>query len=381
MNSFDTFSNLKTPIYICEEELLERNLQTLADIAKRANIKILLALKGYAYFPSFSLVQKYLSGACASGLNEARLAREEINKEVHTYSPAFKAEQIREIATLSNHLVFNSASQLQAFASSAKEANPSLSLGLRVNPEMSFASDELYNPCGAHSRFGVTKKHFDPSVLALIDGLHMHALCEQNSFALEKVLEVLVEHFGEYFAHIKWLNLGGGHWLTHEDYNREHFIKTMQKLHEQFPHLQIYVEPGEAVGWQCGVLVARVLDIVENEMQIAILDTSAEAHMPDVLAMPYRPMVRGSGAMSEKKHTYRLSGNTCLSGDIIGDYSFDKPLQIGDLVVFEDMMHYSIVKNTTFNGIDLPSIAMLGKNGDLEITKTFGYNDYKNRLG
>ena len=381
MNSFDTIPNLQTPIYICEEELLERNLQTLADIAERADIKVLLALKGYAYFPSFPFVQKYLSGACASGLNEAKLAREEIGKEVHTYSPAFKAEQIQEIAKLSNHLVFNSIAQLQAFASSAKEANPNLSLGLRVNPEMSFASDELYNPCGLHSRFGVTKKHFNPSVLPLIDGLHMHALCEQNSFALEKVLDELVIRFGEYFSQIKWLNLGGGHWLTHADYDKEHFIKTMRNLHDKFPHLQIYIEPGEAIGWQCGVLVSRVLDIVENEMQIAILDTSAEAHMPDVLAMPYRPMVRGSGIVAEKMHTYKLSGNTCLSGDIIGDYSFDKPLQIGDLVVFEDMMHYSIVKNTTFNGIDLPSIGMLYKNGELEITKTFGYDDYKNRLG
>ncbi len=373
-------NKVPTPCYVCEEELLEKNLKTLKRVMDEADVKILLALKGFAMWATFDLVAKYLKGACASGLHEAILAREELGLEVHTYSPAYKEEEIGEIARLSNHLVFNSFSQWERFKEKVFDVNPDISCGFRVNPERSTAPVELYNPCAPFSRFGVTRANFCADKLEGIEGLHFHALCEQNVDALESVLEAFIEKFGEFLPQMKWVNFGGGHHVTRADYDASRLIEVLRAFKTKYPHLTVYLEPGEAVGWQTGTLVARVLDTVHNGMDIAILDTSAEAHMPDTLAMPYRAAVRGAGEPGEKAHTYRFGGNTCLSGDIIGDYSFDTPLAIGDRVVFEDQCHYTFVKNTTFNGINLPSLAVLRANGKLDVVKSFGYEDYKERL-
>lgn len=380
MASID-FSQLPhTPCYICEEELLEKNLRLLDRVQRESGAKIILALKGFAMWSTFGMVAQYLQGCTASGLHEAKLAREKMNKEVHTYSPAFKDEEIEEIARISNDIVFNSPAQLRRFYDRVKKINPSISISLRVNPEYSSSPVDLYNPCGLYSRLGTTKANFDPEILPMLDGLNFHALCEQNVDALEGVLEAFEENFGEYIAQMKYVNFGGGHHITRSDYNVERLIDVIKAFKSRHNNITVYLEPGEAVGWQTGPLVASVLDIVHNGMDIAILDTSAEAHMPDTLAMPYRAMIRGSGEAGEKAYTYRLGGNTCLAGDIMGDYSFDEPLQIGDKIIFEDQIHYTFVKNTTFNGIKLPSLALWTKENKLQIVHEFGYEDYRNRL-
>jgi len=371
---------LKTPIYICEEQLLENNLKILDYVQKKSGAKIILALKGFAMWSTFDLVGKYLQGCTASGLHEALLAREKMDKEVHTYSPAFKEDEIEEIAKISNHIVFNSPSQFHRFALHVKKINPQISLSLRVNPEYSSSPVELYNPCGMYSRLGTTKANFDETILSELDGLNFHALCEQDVDALEAVIEAFEEKFGDYIDGMKYINFGGGHHITKKGYDVERLIKVIQDFKKRHNNIEIYLEPGEAVGWECGYLVSSVLDIVDNGMKIAILDTSAEAHMPDTLAMPYRARVRGAAKAGEKDYTYRLGGNTCLAGDIMGDYSFDKPLEIGDKIIFEDQIHYTFVKNTTFNGIKLPSIGILKKDGSLHVSHEFGYEDYKNRL-
>jgi carboxynorspermidine decarboxylase len=370
---------ISTPAWVLEEALLRQNIALLDEIQKRSGAKILLALKGYALWASFPIIREKLYGCCASGLHEAKLATEKFGKEVHTYAPAFKEEEITEIASLSHHLVFNSPAKFKRFADKAKTVNPSLSLGLRINPEYSESPVELYNPCGPYSRLGTTLENFDPDILDQCEGFHFHALCEQSAGALEKVLEVFEEKFGTYLAGLKWVNFGGGHHITKEGYDREKLISLIKYFKKKYG-IDIYLEPGEAVGWETGVLVATVLDIVHNGIDIAILDTSAEAHMPDTIIMPYRAEVRGAGKAGEKKHTCRLAGNTCLAGDIMGDYSFDHPLQIGDKVIFEDQMHYTMVKATTFNGIQLPSIAILRSDGTLDTVKEFCYEDFRDRL-
>jgi carboxynorspermidine decarboxylase len=371
---------MKTPYWLLEEELLENNLKTLASIKEQTGVKILLALKGYALWQSFDMVSQYLDGCCASGLHEAKLSNEKFGKELHTYSPAFKKEDIEEVATISHHLVFNSPTQFKRFASLAKGYNPKLSLGLRVNPEYSEAPVELYNPCGIYSRLGTTLVNFDETLLNELDGLHFHALCEQDSSALEKVLEAFERNFAQYLNQLKWVNFGGGHHITRKDYNVKKLVNILNGFKAKYPHLQVYLEPGEAVGWETGSLVTSVLDIVHNGIDIAILDTSAEAHMPDTIIMPYRANVRGSDKAGEKAHTYRLAGNTCLAGDVMGDYSFDNPLAIGDQIIFEDQIHYTMVKATTFNGVPLPSIAIKRKDGTIDVVKTFGYEDFRDRL-
>ncbi len=378
--SKEILEQIPTPCWLLEEKLLRRNLEILKNIKDKTGVKILLALKGYALWKSFDLIREYLDGCCASGLHEALLAKEEFKKEVHTYSPAFKEEEIEQIAQISNHLVFNSINQLEKFANKAKKINPKLSIGLRINPQVSAAPVELYNPCAPYSRLGVTKANFDERVLDLIEGLHFHALCEEDATSLEVVLKAFIEQFGKYFSKLKWVNFGGGHHITKKGYNKELLIKLLNDFKAQYPHLQIYLEPGEAVGWESGVLIAKVLDIVENGMKIAILDTSAEAHMPDTIIMPYKAEIRGAKEPGVLPYTYRLGGNTCLSGDIMGDYSFAKELQIGDKIIFEDQMHYTMVKATTFNGINLPSIAILKEDKTLEIVRKFGYEDFKQRL-
>ena len=370
---------LPSPCWLLEETLLKKNLEQLQEIKIRSGAKILLALKGYALWKSFPLIKPYLDGCCASGLHEAKLAHETFSKEVHTYSPAFKEEEIEEIAQISHHLVFNSPAQFKRFALQAKNINPNLSLGLRLNPEYSASPKEIYNPCGLNSRLGTTIANFDASILEQCDGLHFHALCEQDSDALENVLKNFEEKFSSYIPQMKWINFGGGHHITRRGYDIEKLISLIKNFKEKY-NVEVYLEPGEAIGWETGTLITTVLDIVHNGIDIAILDSSAEAHMPDTIIMPYRAEVRGTGKAGEKAYTYRLAGNTCLAGDIMGDYSFDAPLQIGDRIIFEDQMHYTMVKATTFNGIKLPSIAIEKEDGSVEVVREFEYGDFKNRL-
>jgi carboxynorspermidine decarboxylase len=373
-------NNIKTPCYVCEEARLERNLKILADVGERSGAKIIVALKGFALHATFALVKQYLHGATASGLYEARLAHETMGAEVHTYSPAFKEDEIEEIARISDHIVFNSPAQLQKYILHVKQINPNLSISLRVNPECSSSPVDLYNPCALYSRLGTTHANFNERQLEYLDGLNFHALCEQDVDALEEVLAAFEAKFGSYIDAMKYVNFGGGHHITKAGYDVERLIEVIQAFRERHNNIEVYLEPGEAVGWETGFLVATVLDIVNNGMKIAILDTSAEAHMPDTLAMPYRAMVRGSAEAGVKAYTYRLGGNTCLAGDIMGDYSFDTPLNVGDKVIFEDQIHYTFVKNTTFNGIQLPSLALWGRDEKLHVIKEFGYESYKERL-
>ena len=369
------FENLKTPSYVCFGELLEKNLKLLSYVKVQSGAKILLALKGFSFYHLEPLVSKYLDGCCASGLWEAKLSCENFGGETHTYAPAFKEDEIDEIIARSHHVVFNSFAQWEKYKD---KAIGKTSCGVRINPEVSFSPVELYNPCGLHSRFGVTQKEFDAQRLEGLEGFHFHALCEQGTDELEKVLEIFEAKFGQYIYQMKWVNFGGGHHITKVGYDVEKLIRLICEFRAKYD-IEIYLEPGEAVGWGVGVLVSTVQDIIQNGMQIAILDTSAEAHMPDTLAMPYRAEVRGAGIFGEKKYSYKLTGNSCLSGDIIGDYSFDTPLKIGDKIIFEDQIHYTIVKNTTFNGIRLPSLAVLKKDGTLKVVKEFSYEDYRDR--
>lgn len=333
---------------------------------------------------TFSLVSKYLQGCTASGLHEATLAHEEFLKykketEIHTYSPAFKENEIENIAKISNHIVFNSPNQLKKFIWKVKETNPEIHVSLRINPEVSASSVDIYNPCGIYSRLGTTLKNFDTSVLEHLDGLNFHALCEQDADVLEEVLLSFEKNFAQHFKNLKYINFGGGHHITKKGYDIAKLIRLIKNFREKY-NIEVYLEPGEAVGWEVGDLVTTVLDVFTNGMNVAILDTSAEAHMPDTLAMPYRAEIQNAAKASEKAFTYRLGGNTCLAGDIIGDYSFDEELKVGDRLVIKDQIHYTFVKNTTFNGIKLPSLVLKRENGHIELIKEFGYKDYKERL-
>ncbi len=381
MKTTNNLSNpsLPSPCWLLEEQKLQQNLEIIATIKHESGAKVLLALKGYALWQSFPLLKPYLDGCCASGLHEALLADETFSKELHTYAPAFKAEELEQIARISHHLVFNSPYQLKKFATQAKAINPTLSIGLRINPEYSQAPKEIYNPCGVYSRLGTTLANLDPTLLSLCDGLHFHALCEEDSSALEQVLQAFEAKFGAYIGKMKWINFGGGHHLTKEGYDIKKLIRLIKEFKARYG-VEVYLEPGEAIGWETGTLRTTVLDIVHNGIDIAILDSSAEAHMPDTILMPYRAEVRGAKAPQLLPYTYRLAGNTCLAGDIMGDYSFEKPLERGDSVIFEDQMHYTMVKATTFNGINLPAIAIQRLDGSIDIVKEFGYNDFKERL-
>ena len=379
-----TDSSLPSPCWVLQEQKLIENLELIKIIKQQSGAKVLLALKGYALWKSFPLLKPYLEGCCASGLHEAKLASEVFTKEVHSYSPVFKDEEIHEIASISHHMVFNSPSQFKQFAHKCKQINPKLLLGLRINPEYSESPTEMYNPCSLYSRLGTTIGNFDEALLEYIDGLHFHALCEQSADALENVLHYFEEKFGKYISTMQWINFGGGHHITRKDYDVEKLIRLIKNFKKKY-NVEVYLEPGEAIGWETGTLHSTVLDIVHNGMDIAILDTSAEAHMPDTLLMPYRAGVLGAKPSAnekagEKIYTYRLAGNTCLAGDIMGDYSFDSPLQIGDKVIFLDQMHYTMVKATTFNGIKLPSIAIQKIDGSIKLVREFGYEDFKNRL-
>lgn len=376
---FPFIEQAPTPCYVCDTSKLAANLATLDTVQRRCGAKIILAFKGFAMWRLFPQIRAVLPGASASSLDEARLAREEFGGEVHVYCPAYRDADFAEIISYADHLVFNSFSQWRHFRRAVDEYPRPVSCGIRVNPEYSEVEIDLYNPCGRYSRLGVTRKYFCPDLLDGISGLHFHALCEQNADALRGTLRAFEEKFGEFLPGMQWVNFGGGHHITRSDYDVDLLCRLIDKIQQSYG-VQVYLEPGEAVALNIGVLVTKVLDIVENEISTAILDTSATTHMPDVLEMPYRPRIFGAGEPGRYPHNYRLGGLSCLAGDIIGDYSFPHPLMPGQRLVFGDMAHYTMVKNTTFNGVRLPSIAIYDPAGGLEVVRNFTYEDYRNRL-
>jgi carboxynorspermidine decarboxylase len=370
---------IETPVYIIDETLIEENMRVLRYVKDRTGCKILHALKSYASFATFPMMSRYLDGTCASGLHEARLGREEFKKEVHTFGAAYKENEILPLLKNSDVIIFNSFYQLEKYGLRARKNN--VEIGLRVNPGHAEVEKEMYNPCSACSRLGVVCDAFNEHFIGyrgFVDGLHFHAMCEQNSDVLERILRSFEKLYGPHITGLKWINFGGGHHITRDDYDLELLIKLIRNFKKKYG-VQVYLEPGEASVLNAGVLIASVIDIVENEKEIAILDASAETHMPDVLLMPYRPSIIESGQPGEKRHTYRLAGPSCLAGDIVGEYSFDKPLKRGDSLVFTDMALYSIVKSTTFNGINLPDISVIRNGGKIELIRRFGYKDFKNR--
>ena len=373
---------LPTPCYVIDEKKLKENLEILGDVREKAGCKILLAQKAFSCFYEYPLIGQYLDGTTASGLYEARLGKEEMGKENHVFAPAYKDADIKELGEICDHIIFNSFAQLRRH----KDAVSGKSLGLRINPECSTQGEHaIYDPCAPGSRLGVTKEVFDceiaaePELFEALDGLHFHTLCEQNADDLAKTLEAVEEKFGPWLSKIKWLNMGGGHHITRDDYDRKLLIKCIKHIRDTYG-VEVYLEPGEAIALNAGYLVTEVMDIVENGLSVLILDASAACHMPDVLEMPYRPPLKDSGNAGEKAFTYRLSSCTCLAGDVIGDYSFDKQIYVGDKLYFQDMAIYSMVKNNTFNGIPLPGIAVMKEDGDCELNRDFGYRDLKGRL-
>lgn len=378
MINFD-LSALPTPAYVVDERLLIQNLQLLQSVKQRTGCKILLAQKAFSLFALYPLIAQYLDGVAASGVFEARLGFEEMGKEVHTYAPAFSAQEFPAVLQYSDHIVFNSFAQWQQFAPQVQSSDKAVSCGIRVNPLYSEIKTDLYNPCIAGSRLGVPPQQFQPQLLSGISGLHFHTLCEQNSDVLKRTLTALERHFGAYLSQMQWLNLGGGHHITRPDYDIEMLISCICQMQDRYG-VQVYLEPGEAVALNTGYLVSTVLDTAENGMLLAILDTSAACHMPDVLEMPYRPQIIGAAEPQQQPYTYRLGGPTCLAGDVIGDYSFPKPLQPGDKLIFCDMAHYTMVKNNTFNGMPLPAIALVTAQGELKLLRQFNYHDFKSRL-
>jgi carboxynorspermidine decarboxylase len=376
-----TRNPLPSPCYIVDEGLLIENLKTLRKVADASGCKVLLAQKAFSMFSFYPLIAEYLDGTTSSGLHEAMLSHEYMGKENHVFSAAYSDEEFVAILPICSHIVFNSFSQWDRFRDEALKSGKSL--GIRINPEFSTQEGEIYNPCAKGSRLGVTLENFRFNEFGErgtgLDGIHFHTLCQQNSDALKATLHVVEEKFSACFEKISWLNMGGGHHITRKDYNTKELISLIKYFKNKY-NLEVYIEPGEAIALNAGFLICTVLDIISNNGEIAILDTSAACHMPDVLEMPYRPQIIGSGTPNEKPHNYTLTGLTCLAGDIIEKYSFDNPLKIGDKLIFEDMAIYSMVKNNTFNGINLPTIAKRRKSGKTEIVQRFGYNDFKGRL-
>lgn len=370
---------IRTPVYLIDENLIEENMRVLRYVKDRTGCRILHALKAYASFATFGVMTPYLDGVCASGANEARLGREEFGKEVHTFGAAYGEKDLRAVLRHSDCVIFNSFHQLERYGKAARRLGRDV--GLRVNPGYAEVETAMYNPCAPRSRLGVVHDEFVrrfPAVAGQVQGLHFHAMCEQNSDVLQRILTSFERLYGRYLKGLKWVNFGGGHHITRDDYDLERLIGLINAFRTRYG-VEVYLEPGEASVYHAGVLVSTVLDIVKNEMEIAILDTSAETHMPDVLLMPYRPHVIGSAEPGVKKHTYRLAGPSCLAGDVVGDYSFNKPLTRGTRLLFTDMALYSIVKSTTFNGIGLPDIAVIRGTGGIETVRRFGYRDYRNR--
>lgn len=377
---------LRTPYYLIDEAALERNLKILASVRKRAGVKILLAQKAFSAFDTYPLVSKYLDGTTASGIYEARLAHEEMpTRENHVFNPAFTDEEFAEVTKWCDHIVLNSVSQTRRFTRllnrlTAQSRNRP-SLGLRVNPGYSEVSTEIYNPCVKGSRLGVPRAFIQEGDLDGVEGLHFHTMCEQGADVLARTLPHFEEKFGEFLPQMKWVNFGGGHHITKKGYDIALLVKTLKGFRKRHSNLEVYLEPGEAIALNAGTLVTSVREVFDYGMPIAILDASAECHMPDVIEMPYRPPIKGAGKPGEKCYTYRLGGPTCLAGDVIGDYSFARRLKPGDEVVFGDMAIYTMVKNNTFNGMPLPSIAIKRKSGRIGLLRAFGYEDFKRRLG
>lgn len=372
-------SKIQTPCYVVDEAALENNLRVLDGVQQRTGCKIIMALKGFAMFSVFPLIRQYLHGVAVSSLDEARLGHEEFGKEVHVYAPAYKDAEFAELLRYCHHIVFNSFSQWLRFQPMISALAPEAHCGIRVNPQHSEVKVPLYDPCGRFSRLGVTREQFRPDLLDGITGLHFHNLCELNADSLLRTLRSFEDKFGEFLGDMQWVNFGGGHHITRDNYDVGLLCRTIEDFRRRHP-LEVYLEPGEAIALNTGVLVASVLDIIHNEMDIVILDTSAAAHMPDVLEMPYRAEILGAGQPGEYPHLYRLGGLTCLAGDVIGDYSFPEPLEVGRKLVFLDMAHYTMVKNNTFNGVRLPSIAVQDRHKDIRVIRRFSYEDYRNRL-
>lgn len=368
---------LQTPYYLVDETLLRQNLSILKRVKDQTGCKILLAQKAFSMFSLYPLIGEVLDGTAASGIYEARLGYEEMGKENHIFSAAFTEREFREALQICDHFVFNSFAQWEKFRAEALQHNKSC--GLRINPECSTQNHAIYDPCSPGSRLGVTINNFRPDLLEGISGLHFHTLCEQNADALADTLAAVEEKFGQYLPDLQWMNFGGGHHITRPDYDVDLLCDLIARFQDKYD-LTVYLEPGEAIALNTGFLVSSVLDIVDNGIQIAILDTSAACHMPDVLEMPYRPPLLNAGTPGEKPYLYRLGGPTCLAGDVLGDFSFDEPLKIGDTLIFGDMAHYTMVKNNTFNGVPLPSIALRTRDGSVRLIRSFSYEDFKNRL-
>lgn len=375
------FNQFPSPCYILEETLLRKNLELIKYVKEQAGVEIILAFKSFAMWRSFPIFREYIDHSTASSLYEARLALEEFGSEAHTYSPAYTEEDFPEIMRCSSHITFNSFSQYERFYPSVVQEGSGISCGIRINPEYSEVETELYNPCAPGTRFGVTADLLPDTLPAGLEGFHCHTHCESSSFELGRTLQHIEEKFARWFPQIKWLNLGGGHLMTRKDYDTQHLITLLRQLKARYPHLLIILEPGSAFTWQTGVLSSKVVDVVESRgIKTAILNVSFTCHMPDCLEMPYQPAVRGAEMGNGGPFVYRLGGNSCLSGDYMGDWSFASELRIGDRVIFEDMIHYTMVKTHMFNGIHHPAIALWTEEGRAELYKTFVYEDYRDRM-
>lgn len=386
-----TFEELHHPVYVLEESRLRRNLQLISQVSQAADAEIILAFKAFALWKTFPIFREYISATTASSLSEARLGYEEFGSRTHTFSPAYTDDEVDEIARCSSHLTFNSLSQWQRLADHAKTVNPSISLGVRVNPEYSEVETVLYNPCAPGTRFGVLNSQLPEQLPSSIEGFHCHTLCESGPDVFQRTLAHIEERFSKWFSQLKWINFGGGHLMTRNDYDTSLLISILQDFHRRYPHLHVILEPGSAFAWQTGPLVSQVVDVVENHgVRTAILNVSFTCHMPDCLEMPYHPAVRFARTIEEDaegripdgqgEHIYRLGGCSCLSGDFMGRWQFDHELMVGENVIFEDMIHYTTVKTNMFNGITHPSLALAHADGELEVLRQYGYEDYRSRM-
>jgi carboxynorspermidine decarboxylase len=374
------YSKIPSPCYVIDEERFRKNLALIKHVADESGAEIILAFKGFAMWGVFPILREYLSGAAASSVDEARLCFEEIGSPAHTYSPAYKTDDFNSLLKYSSHITFNSLAQFRKYSTELQNYPKKISAGLRINPEFSEISHGLYNPCSPGSRLGIIAEDLIDGLPEGIEGLHFHVLFESDSYALEKILQIVQEKFGRFFTKLKWINMGGGHLITGKNYDSVHLINILKQFREK-SGLHIILEPGSAFAWETGELVATVEDIVENHgIKTAILDVSFTAHMPDCLEMPYKPKILGATDPVVGKPTYRIGGNSCLSGDVMGEWSFEKTLVPGDRIIFLDMIHYTMVKTTTFNGVHHPSIGIWTKEGEFRLIKEFGYEDYKNRL-
>jgi carboxynorspermidine decarboxylase len=371
--------NIPSPCFVLDEVRFRKNLELIRSVKEKAGVEIILAFKAFAMWSVFPIVREYIPCSTASSLSEARLAFEEMGSPAHTYAPAYSDREFDEIMQYSSHITFNSLTQFHRFYSRTQFYN--ISCGLRINPEYSDVETDLYNPCSPGSRLGVVAEILGDKLPEGVEGLHFHTLCESNSFDLENTLRAVEEKFGKFFGQIKWLNMGGGHLMTKAGYDTNHLIDILKKFKAKYPHLQLILEPGSAFAWRTGELISTVQDIVENKgVKTAMLDVSFSCHMPDCLEMPYKPAILGATDPIPGKPAYRMGGNSCLAGDFYGDWSFDKPLEIGDRIIFEDMIHYTMVKTTMFNGVSHPSIGIWTKEGEFKLIREFGYEDYKGRM-